>query len=264
MDLASHALADLEAIAALLRSPDDIDAAVHETRTGIKRLRAFMRLARASVGNRTYRVEDRSLRDAARLIAPARDARVLIDMAASEAAAPMVIAVLEQAHADAIEQLEDGLRQEVVRRLESTADRWAELGWGGPPTSSIRVGLGATYRQARADRAAVVTEPADIAFHGWRRRVKYLRYQLEAVEASNELVAPYTALGDDLGLEHDHTVLIGVCSTSADNEAFTALVRRSIARRAALRASALEVGERLFAIDPEAFVNGIETDVARR
>ena len=262
MDLAPQAIADLAALASGLRNPADVDHSVHATRTGIKRLRAFVRLARASIGEEIYRYENRSLRDAARLIAPARDARVLIETAESESAPPTVLAALGRAHAAAIEELESGVRLETVRLLESATDRWKRLAWNGPPTSSIRAGLGATYRRARADHATVLAEPTDVSFHGWRRRVKYVRYQLEAIAAPDEIVTPYTTLGDDLGLEHDHTELIGVCSDAPDNAAFTALAHRSTARRAMLRSRALDIGSRLFAVDPDAFVNSISTSVA--
>ena len=263
-DLAPQATADIEAIAVRLHRPTDIDQAVHATRTGIKRLRAFLRLARSSIGKSTYRVENRSLRAAARLIAPARDARVLIDTATAEHAAPSVVAELNRTHAAAIEHLEAGLRAETVRLLEAIADRWKDLAWNGPPRSAIRAGLGATYLRTRADHAAVVAEPTDASFHSWRRRVKYGRYQLEAIEAPSRFVTPYTALGDELGLEHDHTVLIGVCSSYPDDAAFADLAGRSIARRAELRSAALSVGDPLFALRPDAFVDMLDEAVDLR
>jgi len=260
-DLAPRAISDLDDLISGLRTPIDIDEAVHATRTGIKRLRAFVRLARVSIGTDTYRIENGTLRDAARLVAPARDARVLIDTAASEDAAPTVLAMLEGAHADAIDTLEAGVRRETVRLLELTAGRWKHLAWGGPPLSSIRIGLRKTYRRGRADSATVLAEPTADAFHGWRRRVKYLRYQLEAIKAPDALVAPYTDLGDHLGLEHDHTVLIGVCSSFRGNADFANLARRSTAQRAELRSLALDLGSRLFVAHPDLFVDTVEETV---
>lgn len=257
-DLAPRAIENLEDLVLRLRNPTDIDAVVHETRTGIKRLRAFVRLARASIRSTAYRNENGTLRDAARLIAPARDARVLIDTAASVDAAPTVGAMLEQAHVDAIGELEAGARMEAVRILESTASRWGHLTWDGPPGSSIRIGLRKTYLRGRTDATTVVAEPTDVAFHGWRRRVKYIRYQLQAVKAPDAFVTPYTDLGDHLGLEHDHTVLIAVCGRYPDDVDFLALAQRSTARRADLRSLALDVGGRLFDLQPDAFVATVD------
>ena len=260
-DLAPRAIEGLEGLVSALRDPTDIDEAVHATRTGIKRLRAFVRLARASIGTTTYRIENGTLRDAARLIAPARDARVLIDTAASVDAAPTVGAMLEQAHVDAIGELEAGARMESVRILESTASRWRHLTWDGPPASSIRIGLRRTYLRGRTDATTVVAEPTDVAFHSWRRRVKYIRYQLQAVKAPDAFVAPYTDLGDHLGLEHDHTVLISVCDRYLDDVGFLALAQRSTALREELRSLALDVGGRLFDLHPDAFVDIVEETI---
>ncbi|MGB9358365.1 MAG: CHAD domain-containing protein [Acidimicrobiia bacterium] len=260
-DLASRAIGDLDDLISGLRTPIDLDETIHATRTGIKWLRAFVRLARVSIGTDTYRIENGSLRDAARLIAPARDARVLIDTAASEDAAPTVVAVLEGAHADAIDALENGVRMETVRLLESTAGRWNRLAWSGPPVSSIRIGLKKTYRRGRTDYATVLAEPTAEAFHGWRRGVKYLRYQLQAIKAPNRFVAPYTDLGDHLGLEHDHTVLIGACCSFPGDADFADLARRSMAQRAELRSLALDLGSRLFVAHPDHFVDIVEETV---
>ena len=260
-DLAPRAISDLDDLISGLRTPIDIDEAVHATRTGIKRLRAFVRLARVSIGTDSYRIENGSLRDGARLIAPARDARVLIDAATSAEAVPTVLAMLEGAHADAIDGLEAGVRMETVRLLELTAGRWRHLAWSGPPPSSIRIGLRNTYRRGRTDYATVLAEPTADAFHGWRRRVKYLRYQLEAIKAPDAVVAPYTDLGDHLGLEHDHTVLIGVCASFPGDADFADLARRSMAQRAELRSLALDLGSRLFVAHPDHFVDTVEGTV---
>lgn len=260
-DLAPRAIGDLDNLVSGLRDPIDIDEAVHATRTGIKRLRAFVRLARVSIGTDTYRIENGTLRDAARLIAPARDARVLIDTAASEDAAPTVVAMLEGAHADAIDILEAGVRMETIRLLELTAERWNHLAWNGPPLSSIQTGLRKTYRRGRSDYATALAESTADAFHGWRRRVKYLRYQLQAIKVPDTLVAPYTDLGDHLGLEHDHTVLISVCAGYPSDPGFAELARRSTTRRAHLRSLALDHGRRLFIARPDHFVDFVEATV---
>lgn len=250
-DLAPQAIERLADLVPGLRNPTDVDAAIHETRTGIKRLRAFLRLARPSIRTSDYRIENGTLRHAARLIAPARDARVLIDTAASVDAGPAMHAKLERAHAEAIGELEAGVRMETVRILESTAGRWRHLEWGGPPRSSILIGLARTYRRGRADTAAALAEPTATAFHGWRRRAKYVRYQLQAIKVPEAFVAPYTELGDLLGLEHDHTVLISGYGDYPD------VTLRSIARRAELRSLAIDLGSRLFVLPPDAFVDTV-------
>lgn len=257
-DLAPTAIAELEHLAAGLRNPPDVDTGVHATRKGIKRLRAFLRLARSSIGRDAYRTENRALRDTARLIAPARDALVLIETATAVAAPQAVLEVLGAGHREAIAELEGGVRIDAANRLRAAAIRWGHVAWDGPSAGSVRVGLTETYRRGLADLAAVQSDPTDTAFHGWRRRVKYIRYQLETIGAPPGFTKPFTILGDDLGLEHDNTVLIGVCSASATNAEFLRVGEAAARRRAALRTSALVMGNHLFAPDPETYVETVE------
>ena len=213
--LATTEVAHLEHLTAGLADPTDLDVAIHTTRTGIKQLRAFLRLARQSIGTSTYRTENGALGHTARLLAPARDAYVLIETAGELGATDCILAELGEDHTRAIDALEAGSRIEAVHRLEAMIDRWRLLEWHGPDSLSIGAGLVRTYGRGLADLETVRTAPVEEAFHGWRRRVKYLRYQLEALDAPNMFLGPYTLLGDDLGFEHDQTVLLGVCGTGA-------------------------------------------------
>ncbi len=258
-DLAPAAIAELDELADGLRSRADVDARVHTTRKGIKRLRAFLRLARPSVGKNTYRTENTTLRDAARLIAPARDALVLIETAAAVGAPDAVLARLEAGHREAMAGLESGIRAEAADLLRSAAVRWRYVAWGGPGAASVRVGLRETYLRGLADLATVRSDPTDVAFHGWRRRVKYIRYQLETIGAPPAFTRPFTLLGDDLGLEHDYTVLIEVCRTHAIDTGFEFVAEAAEQRRHGLRASALELGRSLFAPEPEAYLRTVES-----
>jgi CHAD domain-containing protein len=93
------------------------------------------------------------------------------------------------------------------------------------------------------------------AFHQWRKRVKYLRYQLEAIGIAEDVVAAWVELGETLGLEHDHTVFIDFCDDHIDlcpdRRDRYVLIDRAEKRRDELRASAL--GTDVYIRDPEAF-----------
>ncbi|MEA3502190.1 MAG: CHAD domain-containing protein [Actinomycetota bacterium] len=256
--LATTEVTRLERITAELADPIDLDVAVHATRKGIKRLRSFLRLARRSIGTSTYRTENGALRNTARSLAPARDAYVLIDTARDLGAPDTVLVGLNEDHAREIAALEAGSRIEIVRRLEGITDRWRLIDWHGPGSRSIGTGLLRTYRRGLVGLDTVRAAPTAMAFHSWRRRVKYLRYQLEALDAPNKFLGPYTLLGDDLGLEHDQTVLLGVCELHTDDEAFVSLAPRSFERREELRASAVSRGAPLFDQEPESFRRAVE------
>ncbi len=262
--LAAKEVARLERLAPRLANPVDLDVAVHGTRKCIKRLRAFLRLARRSIGTSTYRTENGALRDTARLLAPARDAYVLIDTARDLDAPDGILIRLHEDYSEAIADLEAGSRIEAVRRLEAIASRWRLLDWHGPDSRSVGAGLLRTYRRGLVDLETTRATPTAAAFHGWRRRVKYLRYQLEALDAPNRFLGPYTLLGDDLGLEHDQTVLLEVCELHADDGAFASLSHRSLERREQLRASAISRGAPLFDEEPESFRRTVEEMIGLR
>jgi CHAD domain-containing protein len=256
--LASTQVAHLEHLTAGLADPTDLDVAIHATRKGIKRLRAFLRLARQSIGTSTYRTENGALGHTARLLAPARDAYVLIETAGELGATDRILAELSEDHTRAIAALETGSRIEAVHRLETVIGRWRLLEWHGPDSLSIGAGLGRTYGRGLVDLGTVRTTQASTGFHSWRRRVKYLRYQLEALDAPNKFLGPYTLLGDDLGFEHDQTVLLGVCELHTNDETFASLAHRSLERREELRASAINRGAPLFDQEPESFRRTVE------
>lgn len=256
-DLAPAAVADIEELAAVLDDDGDLDRAVHTTRKGTKRLRSFLRLARQSIGKEVYRTENAALRDTARLIAPARDALVLIETARELGASEPVVETLERRHLEEITRLASGVRQDATTRLGAIAARWRMIDWDGPDAGSIRAGLTRTYRRGFAEFTAVQSQPVASAFHSWRRRVKYVRYQLEAIGEHGKLAKRWLALGDDLGWEHDHTVLIGVCSECSDDAGFRAVAARSRVRREELRSAALDAGDHLFVLEPGAFVESV-------
>src|SRR5689334_4082029 len=65
-------------VLAEVRDEDPV-AAVHQARKEIKKSRSLLRLVRPALGNRTYRRENRALRDAARTVAHVRDADVMVE-----------------------------------------------------------------------------------------------------------------------------------------------------------------------------------------
>ena len=260
-DLAHAAVADIEELAVVLGDAGDLDRLVHTARKGTKRLRAFLRLARRSIGTDVYRAENAALRDTARLIAPARDALVLIETAREMGASGSVLATLERLHHEEMVRLESGVRAEATGRLESIATRWRVIDWRGPEVASIRAGLKRTYRRGLADFTTVQSQPSASAFHSWRRRVKYVRYQLEAVDAPRKLAKRWLALGDDLGWEHDHTVLIDVSTGYPDDEGFRSVATHSLVRREELRSAALAARDPLFGLEPGAFVEWIASTI---
>jgi hypothetical protein len=69
----------LETAIELLGGNGDREAAVHETRTALKRVRTLLRLGRGDLGAHTYRSENDSARYLARRLAVARDSQVMVE-----------------------------------------------------------------------------------------------------------------------------------------------------------------------------------------
>ena len=100
-------------------------------------------------------------------------------------------------------------------------------------------------------------------FHEWRKQVKYLRHQLEAIEPVWPELLRATSieldrLGEILGAEHDLAVLDEtvrsepwVCPDLASRRALHAL---AVHDRTVLQHAALGLGDRLYAERPETFV----------
>ena len=229
----------------LLGTGTDVDAAVHSARKSMKRLRAILRLVRSEIGDTVYRAENGILRDTARLMAPMRDGQVM---------AAAVGGLREdfdgQLAPDALSGLEDALWQRhqtrrrrvledesvfpvVVGTLRSARARYSAWPietagiattdpYGRRPIAdryeSIAPGLARTYGRGRDEMDLAAREPTPHHFHQWRKRVKYLRHQVEVLDPLwPEMMSTYARtldhLGEVLGEEHDLAVLVELLAT---------------------------------------------------
>ncbi len=248
LDLGEVGVARIDSIVTELDDPADVDEAVHETRKGIKRLRALLRLDTADHG-----WVDAELSRIGRSLAPARDAAVLghtLDALEPGGGWEGAEAYMEKHHLATLGDLS----------LRATSNAFAAVRtrWSAPVIDSdaIAAAVERMYRKGRKrmHRAGEHRHADD--FHAWRKQVKYLRYQLEAVEADMEVVDPLETLGDTLGLEHDHTVFIDFCDDHIDlcqdRRDRYVLIDRAEARREELRDQALAT--MAYTEEPEAWV----------
>jgi hypothetical protein len=174
-------------------------------------------------------------------------------------------AFIDEHHAAIVEELGSGPLEEARVGLLAVRDRWpgTRLGPGDAPMVIERM-----YREGRVRRLKAAASGHAEDFHRWRKRVKHLRYQLEAIGAAPEMVATFYELGETLGLEHDHTVFIAFCDDHIDmcpdRRDRYVLIDRAEIRRDELRAEALasdayeqEPGaflRRAYLEDPQRFV----------
>lgn len=249
--------------------PKKADAAVHACRKRLKRIRAIVRLVREELGEEVFAVENASFRDAGGSLSEARDAAVLvktldglkksIDGAAFTGARKKMLA---RRRAVAKRALHAGNGLESVALLVDEARarvaNWKieRDGW-----DALRPNLKRIYAEARAayERAKIGGE-AEL-FHEWRKRVKDLWHQSEALEGiwpevMKAMAEQFHNLADVLGDEHDLSVLKAVLEAEAlaRAEEISPAAEVANAKRQDLQRQAKSLGARIFAERSGAFV----------
>jgi CHAD domain-containing protein len=226
------------------------DARVHRVRKQIKRARAHLRLARASLPDAEYDARAGELRAVGRALAPARDARVVVETLRKLARrAPPELA---PALAEAARRQPAGhgvAWPEVSAALDRAIEGASAL---HPPMKRRRL-LRAVARvadRARAHLAEVERDPLATKFHALRRRVKDLLFQMELLAdvrraRRRRVHARLDRLATLLGEEHDLTMALAALGVTATPATFAAAADWLLARRAALRARAIRRARRL-------------------
>ncbi len=257
----------------------DLERAVHELRRMCKELRALWRMLRPAVGEEIYGRENARLRDAARALAGARDASVMLDtlaamgrrrrgrrgredwrqvgaafrdhVARTLGAAPATVDDLMPALTGAIEAF--GATHEALDGLPVEID----VAW--------QPGVRQVYRIGRKRMRVAYASGADADFHNWRKSTKYLFFQLRLLERMKQarpgrLVQELKKLEKVLGRDHDLAVLRErIAGLVAADQDPGARVLGDLARHSArLRKLARKPGRRLFGDKPEALIGAIE------
>ncbi len=265
----------------------DVGDAVHESRKAMKKVRSLLRMVRPELGKRVYAFENKTLRDAARRLSPMRGARVAVRTVRSMRdrfeGSLREGSFLEMEHR--LEErerrvTERAIHQEraveiVVSTLHRARNRYSawptEPGEAtayrsraviGSDFKAIGPGIAATYSRGQTEMSIAYRKGDARQFHGWRKRAKYLRHQMEVLvpiwpEVMGGLVASLDRLSEILGEEHDLAELLGllmvrpeVCSDPVERSLFAALAQH---RRSELQAAARVLGNRVYAEPAPAF-----------
>ncbi len=260
------------------------ERAIHETRKALKRLRALNRLLRDRLGEKAFACEEEILRAAARRLAGARDAQVmvgtldaLLDPQRKLARRRSLIELREVLVAEREVATQRALgaqatRAEVLCELTQLRERvkqWRPPDW--PSIAVIESDLLRLYRQGRRrHRYAARGKGGTRALHEWRKRVKDLRYATEML-GLRALARRADKLGEHLGEEHDlallqarlpapgHAPFKGKRAKRARKDLLKAISRR----RKSLRKRTLREGERLYRRKPKQFVARVRRAHAR-
>ncbi len=243
--------------------------AVHDARKALKKERSLLRLARGTIKPAERRAINAALRDAGRRLSAARDAEVMIEAVDAlgtryagqlpERNFTTITTHLNKQAASARASLADaGAVADELRGLQAGVDDWRlrRTGWkaiGEGLKESYRRG-GRAYRRARRD-------PTTENLHEWRKRAKDVWYHIRLLEpispgAMQGHAEDAHRLSDLLGDDHDlallrETLVAGGGSIRADVESVLTLIDH---RRDQLQAEAMQVGARVYAEKPKAFI----------
>jgi CHAD domain-containing protein len=262
-----------------LSGAGDLNTAVHELRKSNKRVRALLRMVRPVIGDKVYRAENEALARASRLVAPARDGKVLVDAVTRLRAryghllAPGTFGGIEERlrhrHERMLARVVDDadLLRQVSAIIYKARSRYAA--WPTEPDDSrfgpriiansfrsIGEGIGQTYERGRRSMNLAFRSPTPEHFHEWRKQVKYLRHQMEIVsplwpEVIGGLALSLEHLGDVLGDDHDQSELIRLTAAipelAPDPDERNLLIALSNLRRRELEGAARVMGGRIYA-----------------
>jgi len=225
----------LHELAALLQVSSPTAGDIHRTRICIKKLRAWIRLLRRVDGRRTGRESDAALRACAAGYSAARDRHVLeqtlalLQQRAGDTTAAALSSLLSALPAAPIVQLPSTLAVQSWVSLRSLCARQ-------PEARKLVAGLRGSYQRARRlGKRAVAADATPMLRHRWRKRVKYLGYQLQLVCVDGKhgpLPAALDRLGSTLGALQDLHVLeqhLALVQPTAENTETLALAARLLA-----------------------------------
>lgn len=275
VDLLGRAIRDLRA-----EGDRSFDKGIHGARKKMKRLRGLVRLVRDTIGYRSYREENVVLRNTARSIAGMRDAWVLVETLRGlrlsygdlldERAFSASETWLVRRHEERRKVVTGAVVMGAIVNLGTAKARYAAFPIEEAIANdfgSIAEGVKRVYRRGRRGFDASVETRHVEDLHEWRKRVKYLRYQMEALAPVQpaligSLAGELDGLGEQLGADHDLAVLADTimdhpdaCPDERERWLLIALIHE---RRADLQARALRRGTALYTEAPEAFVDRIE------
>lgn len=241
-----------------VRGGEDFDRTVHGLRRRCKKLRGLLRLVKPHFED--FAVENRALRDAARLLGGARDARVMIQTLDGLALAGVgrEARALLESRADALASSKDQSEElerfaKMFGKLAGRVDRW-RLDRRG--FELVGDGLEQTYWRFAAGYSKAAETGTAEALHEWRKHVKYhaVHLGLLARAAPNVIGARKAligSLGDCIGDHHNLAVLDKTLKTQ-EFAGLSAIESAIATRQRDLAASALGLGRQLAAEKPHA------------
>ena len=265
-------VADLSAAQQEFRASGTREERIHRVRQRLKRVRAILRVLEPAFGESALSAR-RSLTEAARMLARARDADAAAASARGLAAAASpgndlgftrVASTLgeeaERAHHERTPIGEVNKRLAAARTLLETFSD--EFDGGALMVAALR----RSYAKGRKAMRKAETSLATPDLHRWRKAAKELWYLIRLarrrVPKSRRKFAPDLArLGDVLGHDNDHAMLAEKLALSPTGD-ISLLSQLSLiaSKRRSLEADAFALGARLYKRKPGKFARKVRLD----
>lgn len=243
-------------------------ANVHLTRKRLKKARAALALMHPALRKADFDDCDRSLRDAGRSLAPARDATVMAQtyarMRALTSGLPPRSSQQRQAWLPDDAPPPGAWDATVAHRhLRAAAERLADAGLTARGWAPLSDGLRTVYRRGRHRRPTDLHAPTE-DLHAWRRHTKRYWHVLELFEDVNpQRLAPAIAdarrLSQVLGEEHDLALLAERLGDRPSRED-RAVLATVADRRARLTRRALKLGAKVYDERPRVVEQRLHND----
>lgn len=255
---------------------EDLIEAVHDARKRFKKGRSVLRIVRKTIDESTYQSENDCLRQAGRLLAPARDAQArleTLDQLMEQYAmaidldlfGELRLAMDQYQHQMAEQVLEkDAMVDKVIPILKAMRQRLQAWHLQADGWEALAPGFKRIYRQGY-ERFATAYEQQDVvSFHDWRKRVKDLMYDLRMVKRLwpgmfDALEDEVHDLSDYLGDDHDLSELRDFLQKhrldgAVDEPLLKVIMPLIDHRQGQLRQQAYALGQRVYAEKPKAFI----------
>ena len=269
VDVRTGLRAEIELALRLLGKTPLDDESVHAFRQALKRARAALRLLRHSVSEAAYAKENARLRDAARPLAPVRDATVTLELVEEMLAAgklpryrPVLLQLrkrLTHSHARRASQAGARRSSETMRRLlEQTLEHIVHWRLPRDAPGVYASGLRRIYRKGRRELRTALARGDAQSLHECRKQVKYLSAAAALAMPAAWPDAKERKLADEiareLGDEHDLVLLASALRRTAPERALAFKLER---KRSRLRKRAIKLARRLYKRPPARFVDPI-------
>jgi CHAD domain-containing protein len=253
------------------------DRAIHEARVGFKRIRSILRLIRGEIGQENFKLENQTYRDAGRQLSAARDTAVVADTLEEligecnkHLAQPDIKLLRKRLRRLRADQLREKAQQlpQIAEDIQHARVRVAEWPLNHDGFVAIEYGLRKTYRQGRRKFETAQSDNTTSNLHEWRKDVKYLWYQLTALNALwpkplDAFASELSKLSGFLSEDHDLAMLRERASkqseTLTESTEITNLIQLLDHRRTELQTKARTLGLRLYAEKPRAFSRRMES-----